>query len=86
MDDVAKTVGGVLVVQPALEPWPSVVRRIGPLAGFLYVRVSSFAIGLDVLSAGFAVHLGPLMFGVCHLDRQLAAFDRAHLIGARHDR
>ena len=64
-----------LIVQPALEPWPEFMRRLGGWAVFAYFRWSCFAVGIDVMSAGAALHFGPLMFGVAKIKPQLAAFD-----------
>lgn len=74
-DTQTHIINGLVVVQPALEPWPSVMRKVGPVAVFLYARWSCFAIGVDVMRAGFAVHIGPFMIGLCHIQRQRAAFE-----------
>lgn len=84
VDDIAgiEHATGLLIVQPALEPWPSAVRKVGSWAVFYYVRWSSFGVGIELLSAGAAIILGPFMFGACHIKRQLDAGDaimRNHL-------
>lgn len=66
--------GGETVIQPACEPNPSLLVPLGPIAAFLYLRWSTWAIGVDFLGAGFAIVVGPLMFGICHRKRQLAHF------------
>lgn len=65
-----------IVVQPALEPNPSKMWRLGSFAAFAYFRWSCFAVGFDVLTAGVAIHFGPLMLGACHIKRQLSAYER----------
>ena len=69
-----KVYGDLVVVQPALEPWPEVMRKVGPFAVFLYCRWSCFAVGFDILEAGLALHVGPVMIGFCHIRKQTAAF------------
>jgi len=68
--------GRYIVVQPALEPNPRIVRRFGKFAAFAYFRWSCFAVGFDFLTAGFALHIGPLMVGLCHIKHQLTAYER----------
>ena len=63
---------GLVIIQPALEPKPSGVLKFGRWALFFYVRWSFFGVGFDILPAGFAVHIGPLMAGFAHIDRFLS--------------
>lgn len=63
----------LLIIQPALEPNPRWVRRFGRFAAFLYVRWSTIGCGVEVLTAGAALIVGPVMVGICHIDRQLNA-------------
>lgn len=63
---------GLVIVQPALEPRPSGVIKIGRWALFYYIRMSCAAIGFDFLTAGVAIHIGPLMFGFVHVEKYLA--------------
>lgn len=67
----------MIVVQPALEPAPRLLVAVGSVAWFLYIRWSSWGVGFEILSAGAAVQIGPLMFGGCHIQRQIDAGDAA---------
>lgn len=64
-----------VIVQPMLEPNPEWTRKVGSLMVFIYVRWSSWGIGIEVMSAGAAVQIGPIMFGACHISDQLDAFE-----------
>ena len=68
MANKSKQIGDVLVVQPILEPWPSVMRKVGRFAVFLYTRWSSWALGFEILPKGAAIYIGPFMIGACHLS------------------
>lgn len=68
-----KQIGDILVVQPALEPWPSAVWRLGRYAAFFYARWSTVGLAVEFLTAGMAIVVGPFMFGVCHIEKQLNA-------------
>ncbi len=69
---------GLVIVQPAMEPWPRGLRKIGSVAVFFYVRWSTIGIGIEVLSGGAAVVIGPLMFGAVNIRRQVAAGEAAN--------
>ena len=79
--------GDLVVVQPMLEPWPSKLWKLGPIAVFFYARWSSWSLGLgvEILGAGFALCVGPFMIGACHIQRQIEHGD-AITQGATHDR
>lgn len=70
---------GILVMLPLFEPTPSIMWKIGKLAAFIYLRWSCWAIGVEVLHAAIAVYIGPVMFGVAHIKKQLDSFDRQAL-------
>jgi len=74
-----------IVVQPALEPNPSFMHGFGGWAIFAYVRWSSWGIGVELMKAGLAVNVGPLLFGFCRVRAQIEAYDRdrERLIGDR---
>ena len=75
-DPEAIAMGGLLILQPALEPAPSGVVRLGRFAAFFFVRWSSWCFGIELLFAGAAIQIGPLMFGVSHIQREINAADR----------
>ena len=62
----------LLIVLPSCEPAPRKIWRGKRYAGFLFLRWSSFGFGVEILSAGFGVQIGPVMIGVCHIQHQLA--------------
>ena len=74
-DNVSRQMRGFIVVQPALEPWPSCLWSVGNWAAFVYARWSSWAVGFEILGAGAAVFIGPFMIGACLVKQQIAAFD-----------
>lgn len=73
MGTINKQIGDILVIQPALEPWPSRIWKFRRWAAFFYVRWSTIGFAVEFLTAGVAIIVGPLMLGICHIERQLAA-------------
>ena len=73
-DDAFITAEGYVLVLPKFEP-VGVTSRIGQfmlLGGF---RKDSFRVGVQFLGAGVLLELGPFYVGICHIQKQLSAFD-----------
>ena len=58
----------LVIVQPADEPDPVWKARIGRLAVLIYLRWSVFGIGVQVLSCGVAIVVGPVMIALCRIS------------------
>jgi len=82
----SKEIAGVLLIQAACEPWPKGVVKLGRLAAFYYIRVSCWALGFELLDAGLAIFIGPLMFGIAHIQRTADYADRRDAAAAEADR
>ena len=66
---------GFIVIQPALEPWPTRLWTVRNLAIFVYARWSCWSVGIEILGYGAAVNIGPFMIGACRIKQQMAAFE-----------
>ena len=71
--DRHEVIEGIVYVVPKFEPF-ACARKIGNMAVFIYCRWDAWGLGLQLLRAGVAAQVGPCMFGICHIDRQLAAY------------
>jgi hypothetical protein len=65
---------GLVIVLPKYESVGS-VRRLGPFMVFINAAIDRFGLGIQILEAGFVIHIGPLYGGICHIQKQTDAFD-----------
>lgn len=77
-DTKSKVIGDVVLVQPAMEPWPSFTQRLGGFMLFIYVRWTCWGLGIEMLGAGAAIYIGPCFVGMCHINRQRKCFETPH--------
>lgn len=74
-----RVVDGVAYILPRSEGDPKFVRKFGPLAVGFGFRWSSFGIGVDLLSAGALLMVGPAFIWIVHIKRQLSEYERKYL-------
>jgi hypothetical protein len=72
-------IDGIAYILPLSEADPTYVRKIGQVAVGIGFRLSSFGIGVDVLSAGVLLMVGPMFIWIAHINRQLSEYERKYL-------
>ncbi len=70
-----KQIDGIAFVLPKYDRLGRFVK-IGQFAIFVNASICDIHIGFTILEAGVIIHIGPVFFGICHIKKQLAAFER----------
>lgn len=73
---------GLAIVLPKYESIGA-VKRVWGLMVFANVSLCRFGVGFQILEAGVILELGPFYFGICHITKQGAAFDRLDAMRAK---